>query len=54
MKYLRILLDPIKIKADPEDELQLQVDLYELIQTMIENETLGFTIDDEDDDSDED
>ena len=48
MKYLKVLIDPIKIKGDPEDEETLRVDLYEKIQAMIEAETLHFTIDEED------
>jgi hypothetical protein len=54
MKYLKIILDPIKIKGDPEDPEQLQHDLFEKIQAMVEAETLSFSIDEEDDDTDED
>lgn len=54
MKYLKIILDPVKIKGDPEDPEQLQHDLYEKISAMIESETLAFTIDEEDDDSEDD
>ena len=54
MKYLRIILDPIKIKGDPEDEDQLRVDLYEKITAMIEAETLTYYIDEDEEDSDED
>ena len=53
MKYLRILVEPIKVKGDPEDPEQLQVDVYEKLSAMIESETLSFSID-EDDDSDDD
>ena len=53
MKYLKIILDPIKIKGDPEDPETLQVDLYEKLQAMIEAETLTYYID-EDEDEDED
>ena len=53
MKYLKVIIEPIKIKGDAEDLETLQSDLYERIQAMIENESLTFTID-EDDDSDED
>lgn len=53
MKYLRILIEPIKIKGDEFDEEQLRVDLYEKLQSMIESETLNFTID-EDSEDDED
>ena len=55
MKYLRILIAPLKIKGDPTDRDQLQQDLFERIQTMIEDETLDWDIDEdesEDEDSD--
>lgn len=48
MKLLTVWLNPISLKGDPEDEDTLRVDLYEKIQTMLDDETLGFTIDDED------
>jgi hypothetical protein len=54
MKYLKILIDPIKIKGDPEDTDTLQADLYEKIQAMIESETLKWNIDEEDQDEDDD
>ncbi len=54
MKYLKIVIDPIKIKGDSEDPDQLQVDVYEKIQAMIEAETLSFSIDEDEEDSDED
>lgn len=47
MKYLRILVDPIKLKGDEDDAEQLQADLYEKISAMIEAETLSFTIDED-------
>ena len=53
MKYLKIVLEPFRIKADPEDEQTLTQDVYERVQAMIEAETLSFTIDEEED-SDED
>ncbi len=53
MKYLRILVDPIKIKGDPEDPEQLQVDFYEKLLAMIESETLSFTIDEDYTDDDD-
>jgi hypothetical protein len=49
MKYLRILIDPIRIKGDEDDSDQLQSDLYEKISAMIESETLSFTIDESED-----
>jgi hypothetical protein len=54
MKYLKVIIEPIKIKGDAEDPEQLQADLYERITAMIEAETLPFHIDEEDDDGDED
>lgn len=54
MKYLKILIDPIKIKGDPEDEETLRVDVYERVQAMIESEVLAFTIEDEEDSEDDD
>lgn len=54
MKYLRILIEPIRIKGDEEDPETLQQDLYEKISAMIESETLSFTIDESDDEDCED
>ena len=53
MKYLRVLIDPIRIKGDPEDPDQLQQDVVEKVAAMLEAETLSFTID-EDYEEDED
>ena len=53
MKYLTVVIDPIKVKGDVEDLDQLRQDLYEKIQSMIEAETLDFTVD-EDGEDDED
>jgi hypothetical protein len=53
MKYVKILLEPIKLKADPEDPETLQADLYEKIQAMIEAETLSYSIDEEDDEDED-
>lgn len=53
MKYLKILLDPIKIKGDVDDEETLRADLYERITAMIEAETLSFTIDEDEEDEDD-
>lgn len=50
MKYLKILLDPIKIKGDEDDLDTLKVDLYEKIQGLIESDSLGFSIDEDDHD----
>lgn len=54
MKFLKILIDPIQIKGDPNDEDTLKVDLYEKISAMIEAETLSFTIDEDEEDEDSD
>ena len=54
MKYLKILIDPIKLKGDPEDTDQVQADLYEHLTAEIEACTLEWTIDDEADEEDED
>jgi hypothetical protein len=53
MKYLRILIDSIRIKGDIEDPETLQVDLYEKVQAMIEAETLTFSIDEEDEEDED-
>jgi hypothetical protein len=53
MKYLKIILDPIKVKGNIDDPEQLQQDLYEKVQAMIEAETLSFTVDEEDEDDED-
>ena len=54
MKYLKIILNPIKIKGNADDLEQLEQDVYEKVSTLIELGNLSFTIDDEEeDDSDE-
>jgi hypothetical protein len=50
MKYVRILVEPIMIKADVEDEDQLKHDVYEKLSAMIESETLSFSVADEEED----
>ena len=54
MKYLKIILNPIKVKGEESDEETLQADLYEKISTMIENETLKWKIDDEEEGGEDD
>ena len=54
MKYLRILIDPIKVKGDPEDPETLTADVYEKVQAMIEAETLSYSIDEDEDSEDDD
>lgn len=53
MKYLTILIGPLKVKGDVDDQDQLRQDVYEKIQSMIEAETLDFSVD-EDSEDDED
>jgi hypothetical protein len=52
MKYLKVILQPIKIKGDLDDETQLQQDVYEKVMNMIESETLSFQVDDEEEEDD--
>jgi hypothetical protein len=54
MKYLKIILNPIKVKGDEDDQETLQQDIYEKLSAMIEAETLLWKIDDEEEDDDED
>ena len=53
MKYLKIVIEPFRIKGDEEDPETLTQDVYEKISAMIESETLTYTIDEEDSDSEE-
>jgi hypothetical protein len=54
MKYLKILLGPVKVKGSEDDMETLQLDLYDKISAMIESETLKWEIDPEtDEDEDE-
>lgn len=53
MKYLKILLEPIKLKGDPDDLPTLEADLYELVQAKIESESLAYEIVDEEDEDEE-
>lgn len=52
MKYLKVIIDPIKIKGDLDDQETLQQDLYERVAAMIEAETLSFTVDEDEEDED--
>lgn len=54
MKYVKILLAPVKIKADLDDPETIQQELYEKISTLIESEDLKWEIDPEDENDDED
>jgi hypothetical protein len=53
MKYLKIIIDPIKLKGDLDDTETLQQDLYEKVIAMCESETLTFTVDEDDEDEDD-
>ena len=53
MKYLKIVVEPFKIKGDLDDEDQLKQDVYERLMAAIEAETLAFSIDDEDDEDED-
>ncbi len=52
MKYLKIVIEPFKIKGSEDDEEQLQADVLEKVAAMVESETLTWRID-EDDEEDE-
>jgi uncharacterized protein YfaA (DUF2138 family) len=54
MRYLKIVLEPLKIKGDADDPDQLQADVYEKLSAMIESETLAFSIDEDEDEDDSD
>jgi len=54
MKYLKILINPIRIKGDPDDMDQLEADVREKVMAMCEAETLSFAIDEEEESEDED
>jgi len=54
MKYLKILLSPIKVKGDLDDMDTLQQDLYEKISALIESEDLKWELDPDSEDDDED
>ena len=49
MKYLKIVIDPFKIKGDEEDEEQLMQDVLEKVAAMVESETLLFHIEEDED-----
>lgn len=53
MKYVKIVLEPFKIKADLDDEDLLKADVYERVQSMLEAETLAFAVDEEDDEDED-
>jgi hypothetical protein len=54
MKYLKIILDPIKLKGRADDPETIQADLYEHIQVLLEAEALGWSIDEDSEDESED
>jgi hypothetical protein len=53
MKYIKVVLEPIKIKGDLEDEDQLRVDVLERVMAMCESETLAWHIDEDEEESDD-
>jgi len=53
MKYVTVLIQPIKIKADLEDLETLQQDLYEKLTAMIESEVLTFEVSEEEEDDED-
>ena len=53
MRYLKVDIQSLHLKGDPEDYEQLMSDVYEKLQSLIESETLTFSID-EDFEEDED
>jgi len=52
MKYLKIVIEPFKIKGEEDDEEQLNQDVLEMVAAMVESETLSFHV--EEDESEED
>lgn len=54
MKYLKIFIDPIRIKGCADDEDTLKEDVYERLQAMLEAETITFYIDEDESEDDED
>ena len=53
MKYLKIVIEPFRIKGDPDDMETLQADVLEKVQAMVEAETLAFSIDEEEDEDED-
>lgn len=53
MKYLKIILDPLKVKGDLDDEEQLRQDVYEKVESMLEAETLSFSVDEDSEEDDD-
>jgi len=53
MKNLKVVLEPFFIKGDVDDQEQLQQDILEKVATMVEDETLKWSLaEDEDEDED--
>jgi hypothetical protein len=44
MKNLTIQINTIKVKGDEDDSETLRMDVYDKLQQMIEDETLDYTI----------
>jgi hypothetical protein len=53
MKYLKIVIQPFKIKGDEEDWDQLQADVLEKIMAMAEAETLQWSVEENEDEDDD-
>lgn len=53
MRYLKIVIEPFRIKGDLEDEETLTQDVYERIAAMLESETLAYSIDEDNEDDEE-
>lgn len=54
MRYIKINLDPIRLKGDRDDFDTLQADLYEKIQALIDTDNLSWSIDEDGEEEDED
>ncbi len=53
MKYVKIIVDTFKIKADMEDPETMTADVYDKLAAMLEAETLTFVVDEEESEDDE-
>jgi hypothetical protein len=52
MKYLKVVLEPFKIKGDIDDMETLQQDILEKVQALVESETLSWSIEEDEEDED--
>jgi len=53
MKYLKVVIEPFRIKGDPDDEDQLRQDIYEKLMAQMEAEVLNYYIDYDDEEEDD-